>query len=40
MLTVDDVEKQVNLAGDIINPSFEKKLDAFTKAYIGFAKRF
>jgi NAD(P)H-dependent FMN reductase len=40
MLNVADVEEQLNNEGEIINPSFEKKLDSFVSSFIGFAKRF
>lgn len=40
MLTVGDVEEQLNNEGEIINPSFEKKLDSFVNSFLGFAKRF
>jgi NAD(P)H-dependent FMN reductase len=40
MLTVGDVEEQLNNEGEIIYPNFEKKLDGFVNSFIGFAKRF
>lgn len=40
MLTVGNVEEQLNPLGEIINPGFEKQLDSFVDAFIGFAKRF
>ncbi|MBU3660482.1 MAG: NAD(P)H-dependent oxidoreductase [Flavobacteriales bacterium] len=40
MLTVGDVEEQLNSEGEIINPSFEKKIDSFVDSFLGFAKRF
>lgn len=40
MLTVGNVEEQLNQLGEIINPGFEKQLDSFVDAFIGFAKRF
>jgi NAD(P)H-dependent FMN reductase len=40
MLTVGDLEEQLNPLGEIINPRFEKQMDSFVNAFIGFAKRF
>jgi len=40
MLTVGEVEEQLNIEGEIINASFEKKLDSFVNSFLGFAKRF
>lgn len=40
MLTVGNVEEQLNPLGEIINPGFEKQLDSFVDAFIGFTKRF
>ena len=40
MLTVADVENQLSKEGEILNPTFEKKLASFIDAFIGFAKRF
>lgn len=40
MLTVGNVEEQLNPLGEIINPGFEKQLDSFVDAFISFAKRF
>jgi len=40
MLTVAEVQNQVTAEGEIINPSFEKKLSSFVDSFLGFAKRF
>ena len=40
MLTVGLVEDQLNVEGQVINPSFEDKMSSFINAFLGFANRF
>jgi NAD(P)H-dependent FMN reductase len=40
MLTIGDVEEQLNIDGEITNASFEKKMDSFVNSFLGFANRF
>lgn len=40
MLLAGEVTKQLDENGEVINPAFEPKLEAFVKALVGFASKF
>jgi NAD(P)H-dependent FMN reductase len=40
MLTVGEVDKQMDTEGEVLNSAFEAKLNSFVSSFLGFAGRF